>query len=181
MANQDKRRDSGEPSSNAEGQTTKIVGTSGDLRTTTKAASGSVIIGCKIPNGIIMQNSRPERTSEPVMGGGHRDVTVGRKHGDKYVVKGPAVPVGQIPKFLIAGGYALTSGIPREFAEQWFEQNKDADIVKNELIIMHESVEDVEAHALQNESLKTGLEPIDPAHLPRGVQTAEEQGGRIAR
>lgn len=153
----------------------KIIGTSGDLRTTTRAATGTVIVGCKLPNGIILQLCRREASREPVMGGGHRDVDVWRKFGDKYVVKGPAVPFGTVPKYLIAGGYALTSGIPEDFWEQWLAQNAESDIVKNELIIAHKTMEDVENQCIGNENHRSGLEPIDPRRLPKGVTTAEEQ------
>jgi hypothetical protein len=167
----------------------RVIGTSGadsDLRTTTRATSGTVIVGCKIPNGLILQLSTMERTIEPVMGGGHRDIQIGRKVGPRYVVKGPAFPVGQVPRYLIAGGYALTSGIPEEFWNDWYAQNKDADYVRNELIVAHKSMEDAERHCIDNESLVTGLEPVDPTKPPRGfkagqIETAEEMGNRAAR
>ena len=153
-----------------------VVGTSGadnDLRATTKAAGNTVIVGCKIPNGLILQLSQMESSREPVMGGGHRDIQTGRKIGPKYLVKGPAFPVGSVPRYLIAGGYALTSGIPEDFWNEWVRQNADADIVKNELIIAHKSMEDVEQHCIDNERVVTGLEPVDPGRLPKGLQTAE--------
>ena len=159
----------------------RVMGTSGadnDLRTTTTASSDTVIVGCKIPNGLILQLSHMERSSEPVMGGGHRDVKLGRKVGPKYVIKGPAFQVGVMPRYLIAGGYALTSGIPKDFWEEWLEQNKEADYVKNDLVIAHQSMEDLERHCLDNEHLKTGLEPMDPTRLPRGLETADEMGKR---
>lgn len=143
-----------------------------DARMTTRSSPGTVVIGCKLPNGLILQLSTFEQSSEPVMGGGHREVRVGRKIGTKYVIRGTSIPFGQIPKFIFAGGYALTSGVPEEFWDQWYEQNKDSDIVRRELIVAHKSMDDVETHCNSNESLLTGLEPINPDKLPRGVQTA---------
>src|SRR5882672_5274539 len=71
-----------------------------DARLTTKARTGTVIVGCKVPNGIIMQLSTTERSSEPVMGGGHREVSIGRKIGQKYEIRGTSVPFGSVPKFM---------------------------------------------------------------------------------
>lgn len=171
MAENGKRKD---PDSSERAPESKIIGTSSpDMRTTTKAATGTVIVGCKIPNGIVLQLSTFESTQEPVMGGGHRDVKIGRKVGEKYVVKGPSTPFGMVPRYLVAGGYALTSGIPREFWDEWVKQNHDADIVRRQLVIAHSTMEDVERQCLDNEKLLTGLEPIDPNNLPRGIQTAE--------
>ncbi len=152
-----------------------------DARLTTKARTGTVIVGCKTPNGIIMQLSTAEKSSEPVMGGGHREVTVGRKVGVKYEIRGTSVPFGTVPKFIMAGGYALTSGIPEDFWEKWLEQNRDADIVQRELIVAHKSMDDVDSHCVNNETLKTGLEPIDPNAMPRGfgnIGTAKEEMGQ---
>lgn len=149
-----------------------------DARVTTRSRVGTVVVGCKIPNGLVLQLSTFEQTAEPVMGGGHRDVRVGRKIGDKYVIRGTSIPFGQVPKYLMVGGYALTSGIPEDFWQQWLEQNKDSDIVRRELIVAHPQMESLEDHCRDNESLRTGLEPIDPQNLPRGIQTAQEQTAR---
>lgn len=151
-----------------------------DARQTTRSATGMVVVGCKIPNGVILQLSVFEQNAEPVMGGGHRDVKIGRKVGQTYTVRGPNVKFGEIPRFLMAGGYALTSGIPEDFWNTWLEQNKDAEMVKRELIVAYKSMDDVEAHCSNNETLKTGLEPMDPQNLPRGIMTAEEQAKRTA-
>lgn len=153
-----------------------------DVRLTTRSATGTVVVGCKLPNGIILQLSTFESTTEPVMGGGHRDIQVGRKVGTKYVVRGPRVPFGEIPKFLMVGGYALTSGIPEDFWQRWLEQNKDSDIVRRELVVAYPMMEDVERHCRDNEKVMTGLEPIDPRNMPRGyqrIETAPEQTAKL--
>jgi len=146
-----------------------------DVRLTTRSASGTVVVACKLPQGVILQLCQAEKTHEPVMGGGQRDVMVYRKVGKKYTIRGTSVAFGQIPQFLLVGRYALTSGIPEDFWEQWREQNKDSDIVERELIFAHRSMEDVEAHCRSNESLLTGLEPLDTSRLPRGIQPAESR------
>src|SRR5712691_785090 len=144
-----------------------------DARLTTRAATGMVVVGCKLGNGIILQLCEMEKNHEPVMGGGSRDIMTGRKVGEKYNIRGPNVKFGEIPKFLMANGYALTSGIPEDFWNEWVKQNHDADIVRRGLIFAYHKMEDVEAKCRENEKKLTGLEPIDPTRLPiRGIETA---------
>jgi hypothetical protein len=158
---------------------TGITGPVEDARLTTQSTVGHVVVGCKIPNGIILQLSAFEENTEPVMGGGHREVKTGRKVGEKYVVRGPAVKYGEIPKFLMVGGYALTSGIPEDFWNEWVRQNQDSDIVRRNLIIAFPKIEDLQAKCLENEKRLTGLEPMDPLKLPiKGIQTAPEMNQR---
>lgn len=151
----------------------------GNGRLQTKSRTGFVTVACKIPNGILLQLSTMEKNSEPVMGGGHRDVQIGRKTGPKYLVRGPRLKHGEVPNFVMAGGYALTVGVvPEDFWNEWIRQNHDADIVKRELIFAHKSVDDVESQAENNAGLLTGLEPLNPNALPRGIMTADEQKNR---
>jgi hypothetical protein len=148
-------------------------------RASNKVRTGYVTVGCKIPNGIILQLSTMEQSTEPVMGGGHRDVKIGRKVGERYVIKGPRLKLGEVPTFVMAGGYALTIGVvPEDFWNEWVRQNHDSDIVRNEFVIAHKSVDDVESHCANNAALRTGLEPMDPNNLPRSarVQTFDKEG-----
>lgn len=151
---------------------------SNDPYATTRSAAGFVCVGCKIPNGIILQLSHRESQREPVMGGGHRDVDIWRKTGDKYTVRGPSIPLGTVPRFIMAGGYAITSGIPEDFWNEWVKQNADSEIVRNKLIIGYPQLDYLQDECLDNEKRVTGLEPIDPSRLPRGIETAEEQAKR---
>jgi hypothetical protein len=151
-----------------------------DIRPTTKAATGYVVVACKIPNGIVLQNSVMHADSEPVMGGGHRDIKTGRKLGAAYTVKGPSVKWGELPKFIFAGGYALTPNIPEDFWNEWVRQNPDAEILQKKLIFAFRQMDDVEAECRNNETILSGLEPLDPQRLPmRNVQTAPEQKAPI--
>jgi hypothetical protein len=136
-----------------------------------RSAPGTVIVGCKIPNGLILQLTTWESQAEPVMGGGHRDVKVGRKTGDRYYVRGPRIPYGTVALFSMSGGYALTHGIPEDFWEKWLEENKQQTYVKRELIVAHKALDYVQEQCYDNRDVLTGLEPIDPENLPRGVQT----------
>jgi hypothetical protein len=136
-----------------------------------KSATGTVVVCCKIPNGLILQCTRWETDHEPVMGGGSREVRIGRKYGPKHVVRGPKIPHGTIPLFTERAGYALTHGIPADFWEEWLKQHKDAPYVQRGLIFAHREVASVTAFCGDNEDVLSGLEPVDPDNLPQGVQT----------
>jgi hypothetical protein len=118
-----------------------------------------VIVACKLPNGIILQLCEwTERTESGL--GGIRTYKVWEKRGDKYVVRGVTIPFGTVPTYAMAGGYALTSGIPRDFWEKWLEQNKDNQVVLSGLLFAHASQDDAEAQAEEGKAELTGMEPL---------------------
>lgn len=142
------------------------------------ASSTTCIVGCKLPNGIILQLSEMQDSHENAPMGGARVVKIGRKVGEQFTAKGNRVPVGSdgqrmIPDYLILGGvdagYALTHGIPREFMERWMEQHKDSDLVKNKMVIIANDEASIRSIAKENEEVKSGLEPLDPANPPRSI------------
>jgi hypothetical protein len=145
-------------------------------------ASGgdTVTVACKLPGGLILQLQKPEEMTEQAPSG-PRTIKVYRRYGDKYVVKGTALPFGTVPRYLIAGGYALTAGIPRDFWEQWEKQNADNAVLLSGLLFAVARTEDAESEANNRAALRHGLEPIDPSKLPAGVQSAEENGRRFSR
>lgn len=145
---------------------------------------GTVTVACKIPNGLILQNTVFESQNEPVMGGGHRDVKIGRKMGPRHVLKGPALAVGVVQTAAMgAGGFVLNFGVPKDLWDEWVRQNHDNDALNAGLIYGHESIDHVTAHCREHEHVMSGLEPLNPAKLPRevarssanltGIQTAE--------
>src|ERR1700720_1596082 len=95
--------------------------------------TSTVVVGCKIPNGIIMREFRMMETAIRLPMGVVTE-KIGRETGKRFTVRGPALAFGKIPNIPIVAGYALTVGVPRDLAETWFEQNADADIVRNQLI-----------------------------------------------
>lgn len=130
--------------------------------------SGSkVTVACKLPHGLFLKIYEMAGSSEPVMGGGSREVKKAKQIGGQIRVNGNAVPFGKSPKFVIGeDGYALTSGIDADFWAKWLEQNKDSDIVVNNLIFAHESKDHVVGLAEECADQKNGLEPLDPDNLP---------------
>lgn len=132
----------------------------------------TVTVGCKMPHGLVLRLQRKEKVRYPVMGGGFKEEDEYRPLPNSPVITihGTDVPHGQAPRCLIVHGYAMTSGVPKEFFELWLEQNKDLDAVVNGMIIANESLEDVKAEAQDNRDVKSGLEAINPksdARMPK--------------
>lgn len=127
----------------------------------------TVTVACKHPSGFRLQLHSEVTESEPVMGGGRKDVKVWRQTGEEVFIRGTAHPEGAAPYSEMSGGYALTPGISQAFWERWWAQNQGLGIVKQGLIFAHESHARVRDGAKANEARVTGLERINPAGDPR--------------
>ena len=134
---------------------------------TPQAVVNTVTIACKIPNGLVLQCHTMEKTSEPVMGGGFRDVMAARPHGQPFTVFGPAKPYGEEAKAPITGGYALTFGIPKDFWDRWVTENAQHPAVVNHMIFAHDKPADAQAEAREKRDLRSGMEPLKQAGDPR--------------
>jgi len=143
------------------------------------ASSRTVIVACKVPTGLRLQLQKPLKKFEDTREGPQAR-TYNVFYGPVYYVHGPAYPVGTLPKGFprqpqIEGGYALTSGIPADFWEQWMEQNKEADFVRpiagaeHGAIFAYGTFEDVTAAARECEKVLTGLEPISTDEDGKGA------------
>jgi hypothetical protein len=136
--------------------------------------AATVTVACKMPNGVWLQLHELVECTEPHPALGTRQVKQARKVGEPIMVKGyRGLPFGIDPKIDIAGGYALTPGVPRDFWKKWFEQNKHSALVKNHLIFAHHERASVDDFATGNETIRCGLEPIDPD------KPMEKLGGRV--
>jgi hypothetical protein len=90
------------------------------------------------------------------------------KAGDIHYVRGIGYPAGQIPKgfprrpLMTEGdaGYALTYNIPADFWEQWLDQNKDTDMVRNRLIYAVATLDEACEIAAENKDVDSGLGPL---------------------
>lgn len=148
-----------------------------------KSNALTVCVACKIPNGLVLQLQTPMKKSQPGIAGPQTEV-VNVFGGQRYIVRGPAFPVGTLPKNFqkyrptphLEGGYAITRGIPKDFWEQWLEQNKLADYVlapegaEHGMIFAYDDIDSVAAAAREQEGLLSGLEPIS---------TDEDAQGRL--
>lgn len=147
--------------------------------------SEHVVVGCKLPNGLILHCFVMETRREPLMGGGMREVHQARRLPETYTLNGNAMDVakmaqGDVPH-LIIGGYGVTRDIPREFWERWEEQNRDSDLVRGGFIFAVADEASARARAQDGAKLRSGLEPLDPASPGRSFpDVARVQKGTTA-
>lgn len=142
-----------------------------------QVAGSTVVVGSKLPNGLVLRVFNMEEFSEPVLGGGSRSSKRARQDvaAGEYVLNGTAIDLGEVgrgnlPRHRIAGGFALTAGIPKDFWERWLEQNRRSDLVRNNLVFCHATEEGAFSMGLEREKLKSGLEPLDPDNPPADVR-----------
>src|SRR5262245_40070525 len=107
----------------------------------TRPATGSdtVVIGCKLPMGLFI--SRYELRDVPVPGtneaGTVKQCLV--VEDTRFFIRGPnstlptEVPsvAGVYPALVNSGNYALTSGVPKDLWDFWYQHNRQSDLVKN--------------------------------------------------
>ena len=141
----------------------------------------TVVVACKIEPGLRLQLQRPVARMEDGKGG-PEPRTYNAFYGKAYWVNGPARPVGTLPKGFpaappIEGGYALTFGIPKDFWEQWLEQNKRAPYVEapdgaeHGMIFAYDSMESTVDAAREQEKLLSGLQPMSTDEDAQGKLT----------
>lgn len=141
------------------------------VRTERNHSSRFVTVCCKIPTGLQLQLQRKTKRLIPKGLGGpneYVEMEAWEKYGTIYNVFGPAVPAmggvpdGYVMPHKIDSGYAFTRGVvPVEFWEEWLEQNKEADYVKNHMIFADREDASAKADAREHEKKLSGLEPLD--------------------
>lgn len=115
----------------------------------------SVIVGCKIPNGLVI---RLAEQVEMVETPDRRDrYTVVVDQGEQITLAGIHTP-GVIAS---AEGYGLTIVDDGEAMKKWLADNKDQPSVKNGFIFIEESKERAADKAKDAKGKKTGLERLD--------------------
>jgi hypothetical protein len=141
--------------------------------------AGVVTVACKLPHGLKMRLFREEDYQEPTAGGVMRISKRWVPLPDAVTVRGVATEVNapidprKPPPPLIVGGYALTPGVDADFWAAWLKANAEFDAVKNKLIFAYEKHDTTEGKARENASRRSGLEPLDPTRLPRGIEPAD--------
>lgn len=125
-------------------------------------STNTVTVGCKIPNGLILQNHVLVDGTEPIFGGGQRMIKVGQPVGNPIHVKGPSRMPGSDPDAKrVIGGYGMTFNVPREDFEQWMKDNAALDIVKQRMIFACDNVDRAQDQARDQKTVRSGLEPLD--------------------
>lgn len=139
-------------------------------------AGVKVTVACKIPNGLVLRLHDWHEEEEPVFGGGTKVKKMARPNGLQIVLNGSAVPFGVIPSYPIIGGYALTHNVDAELWDEWCRQNAKADVLTKKQIFAYEKPDDAAAAAKDHESVRSGLEPINPGTIkkPDGREMAAD-------
>ncbi len=121
----------------------------------------TVNVACKLPNGLILHLDKLEEVTETVPGGS-RTVKRAVPLPERVTINGTAIKRGEMPAFVIKGGYAITQNVDGEFWDEWLKQNAESDLVKNKLIFAHGSAQHVAGQANELKDLKSGLQPLKP-------------------
>lgn len=149
----------------------------------------TVTVACKFPAGLVLQLCRKVSYMEETMSGGSRERVRYDKVGAIVVVRGPAMPNGQVPKGYkrpeVEGGYALTRGVDADFFEEWLKQNEENPLVVNKMIFGRAGHDHAAGQAGDLHETRSGFEPIEPDTDPRiprsldpnisNVETADER------
>jgi hypothetical protein len=137
----------------------------------------TVTVASKMPMAFILKLHKKVTRHEPVMGGGTREVPAFEPRTDAptIVIKGNSFPQNNRPDDLeISGGYALTSDVPKAFWDEWLDQNRDADFVRNGMIFAHAQRASIVSEAREKAGEKSNIERLDPANLPKGMDKIQQ-------
>ncbi len=138
-----------------------------------KETSKTVTVACKIPNGLDLRIGDFVEVTEHSPSGSV--VTKQWRPRPGFVrIAGPGRRVGEDPTAPIAHGAALTFGVDREIFERWLEENKESDLVRNNLIFAAENRTEVSAQAREMVGELSGLEPLTPdkdQRVPKRVKS----------
>ena len=89
-------------------------------------ADGMVMVGCKAPNGVVLNLDRYE-----IVGGGAARVIPGKQ---TVTLKGWAHEFNRIDPAAETGGYVLTS-VPQSFWDEWLKTHPDFPMLEDKTII----------------------------------------------
>lgn len=137
-------------------------------------STATVSVGCKLPNGLIMELVTPAEGRQ----------LIPAPIGERHTLKGANDCLVKTPFGPVAAGmhkYGVTQ-VPRAFAEEWFKRYKDMECVKRGQVFILQSTDDksitAETKERQGDSqTRTGLEALvdkDP-RLPKGVTKKKEE------
>lgn len=112
----------------------------------------TVTVCCKLPNGFLIEL-------------GHRDdpdyISVGLRGISHMHIKGAQ--------------WGITEGVRKDVWDRWRALKKDFKIIREGFIFAQDDRKDAEAAARAMAGLKTGLEPLAPKNLPRGMKDVEKK------
>jgi len=112
-----------------------------------------VLVGCKLPHGLILEILEAPKPGE--------DFLKPRVAGHRVTLKGACSLYNQsTKKSAMNFDYAITP-VEKSFWEKWYAINKDRDFIRNSLIFVADKQDRAEAIAKERTlAVKTGLEPL---------------------
>jgi hypothetical protein len=139
-------------------------------------AADTVVVACKMPNGLILRLMHKTTVQEPQPGGGFRDQVVMRATGEEVTLAGYGAEAGKSPKAIVTDeGYALTFDVPKPFWDMWLEQNQELEVVRNRLVFAHSSVNSARAESRDHAKTRNGLEPLALKNDPRSPRSPRRE------
>jgi hypothetical protein len=132
--------------------------------------ASTVTVACKLPHGLKLRIFRMEKTHEPIMGGGTREVPIARPiPGKEFTINGTSHRQNVMPDCLVRDSFAFTENVPKDLWDEWLEQNKMSDMVKNGLIFASSQSQSVTEQAKDHREIRSGFERLDPNKKPNGI------------
>lgn len=135
--------------------------------------SDTLTVACKLPHGLVLRLHEMVEINEPTAGGSFRKVKRAQVIGEPVTIRGYLRRFDRATEQApLASGssFALTQGVDADFFKKWLDQNKDLDAVRNGLIYAHGDADFVEGFIKEHAAVKSGLEPVDPNNLPKGIK-----------
>ena len=120
----------------------------------------TVSVACKVPMGLVLRVHGTMEVSEQTTNGPR--LTKVFPVLKEYTVKGPSHPVNRLAKAPIAGGYAITRGIPKDFWDKWLADNRESPLVVNHQIFAADTPTYVAGQAKEMREIRSGMEPMNP-------------------
>lgn len=135
-------------------------------------STATVAVGCKLPNGLIMEMPEPAKGRQ----------LLPAPIGERHVLKGANACLVQTPFGSVAAGnhrYSINH-VPADFARAWFERYKDMECVKRGQVFMMPDEARAIAAAKERENDKqtsTGLESLvdKDRRLPKQVAKSKPE------
>lgn len=123
-------------------------------RTPTAPSSNTVVVGCKLPNGLIVDLCDPGVN----------------EHGQKIMIpRRQPVTFKGANSSNIVGGFGLTD-VDADFWEAWVKQNAKFPALVNGLIFAQERRDRAADNAMDHADAKSGFEGINPDRPGKGVE-----------
>jgi hypothetical protein len=150
-----------------------------------------VYVGCKIPNGVILQRFewKEEVVSTPT---GLQSMKLARPvPGSQFHLNSIGdlrhKPKDFVDRFggQIAPGFCSITRVPRDLWESWSEIMRDSDLLKNGMVFACKSHDDAVLEATSRADIRSGLEPIDPDRpeltTGREIRAVRNQMGGVSQ